>query len=165
MTFKALPLLAGLTLLTFGAGAALADKTIEDEGQIVCATDKWEEKEVAKDHKTVESTSRCVVMPTQDPAKVTQACAGKFEYLPDGSWKGSGTCTDTFPGGDKLFMTWEEGSHLKEYLYSKTGGTGKYEGASGGGTYKYDMLTDTLIAGWYKGKIILPDKKEAASGK
>ena len=31
-------------------------------------------------------------------------------------------------------MSWEEGSHLKEYIYKNTGGTGKYEGASGGGT-------------------------------
>ena len=31
--------------------------------------------------------------------------------------------------------SWEEGSHLKEYTYKNTGGTGKYEGASGGGTY------------------------------
>jgi hypothetical protein len=36
------------------------------------------------------------------------------------------------------------GSHLKEYTYKVTGGTDKYEGASGGGTYVYDNLTDTL---------------------
>jgi len=156
MTFKALPLLAGLTLLTFGSSAALADKIIEDEGQIVCAGDKWEEKEIAKDHKTVDAANRCVLTPKDDAsAKVTEACAGKFEYLPDGSWKGAGTCTDTYPGGDKVFLSWEEGSHLKAYLYTKTGGTGKYEGVSGGGTYKYDMLTDSLSAGWYKGKLIL----------
>ena len=37
-----------------------------------------------------------------------------------------------------------------------TGGTGKYEGAKGGGTYTYDNLTDTLSAGRYKGKMELP---------
>ena len=50
-------------------------------------------------------------------------------------------------------MTWEEGSHLKEYIYKNTGGTGILEGASGGGTYTYDNLTDTLAGGRYKGTI------------
>ena len=62
----------------------------------------------------------------------------------------------TYKNGDKLNQTWEEGSHLKEYTYKWTGGTGKYEGASGGGTYTYDNLTDTLSAGAFKGQLILP---------
>ena len=37
-----------------------------------------------------------------------------------------------------------------------TGGTGKYEGASGGGTYMYESLTDTLTGGTYQGKLVLP---------
>jgi hypothetical protein len=37
-----------------------------------------------------------------------------------------------------------------------TGGTGKYEGTSGGGTYFYENLTDTLAGGTYKGKFELP---------
>jgi hypothetical protein len=51
---------------------------------------------------------------------------------------------------------WEEGSHLKEYPYKYTGGTGKYEGASGEGTYTSENLTDTLQWGRYKGTIKLP---------
>ena len=70
--------------------------------------------------------------------------------------KGGGTCTNTYKGGDKISLTWEEGSHLKEYSYKNTGGTGKYEGASGGGTYTLEELTDTLLGGKYKGKIELP---------
>ncbi|MFO7477406.1 MAG: hypothetical protein R6X03_03485 [Methyloceanibacter sp.] len=53
-------------------------------------------------------------------------------------------------------MTWEEGSHLKEYVYTTTGGTGKYQGISGGGTYTYENLTDTLMAGRVKGTMELP---------
>ena len=68
--------------------------------------------------------------------------------MPDKSYKG--TCTDTFKGGDKVNLTWEEGSHLKEYTLKYTGGTGKYEGASGGGTYTLEELTDTLQGGRYK---------------
>jgi hypothetical protein len=77
--------------------------------------------------------------------------------MPDGSWKGSGTCTQTFKSGDKIYVTWEEGSHLKEYSYKITSGTGKYEGASGGGTYTSEaFFKDTLAAGKYKATIELP---------
>ena len=54
------------------------------------------------------------------------------------------------------YEAWEEGSALKEYTYKITGGTGKYQDASGGGTYLYENLTDTLSGGTYKGQIVLP---------
>ena len=54
--------------------------------------------------------------------------------MPDGSWKGAGNCTYNFKGEDKVTDAWEEGSHLKEYSYKIAAGTGKYTGASGGGT-------------------------------
>jgi hypothetical protein len=42
-------------------------------------------------------------------------------------------------------------------LYKITGGTGKYEGASGGGTYTSEAFKDnTLAAGKYKATIELP---------
>ena len=37
-----------------------------------------------------------------------------------------------------------------------TGGTGKYENASGGGTYMYENLSDTIAGGTYKGQMVLP---------
>jgi hypothetical protein len=54
-----------------------------------------------------------------DPAapKYTEECAVKYEYVPDESWKATGTCTFTLPGGDKVYDTVEEGSHLKESVY------------------------------------------------
>jgi hypothetical protein len=76
--------------------------------------------------------------------------------MPDESWKATGTCTRTHKGGDKTYDSWEEGSDLKEYPYKVTGGTGKYQGASGSGTYIYENLTDTLSGGTYKGTIQLP---------
>ena len=75
--------------------------------------------------------------------------------MPDKSWKASGTCTHNI-GKEKRYETWEEGSHLKEYPWKITGGTGKYEGASGGGTYIYESLSDTITGGTYKGQMILP---------
>ena len=40
------------------------------------------------------------------------------------------------PMATRNTITWEEGSHLnKEYTYEATGGTGKYQGVKGSGTY------------------------------
>jgi hypothetical protein len=151
--FEAVP----AALFIFGSGAADAGKTINEAGAIACATDKWNESEPDKGHKLVDYAGRCVCI-DNDPAapKRPHDCVGNYEYMPDGSWKGSGTCTSTYKDGDKIYENWEEGSHLKEYTYKWTGGTGKYEGASGGGTYMYESLTDTLAGGTYKGTLELP---------
>jgi hypothetical protein len=157
MTFAQLLLATSAALLILGSGAANAGQTINDVGAIACVNDKWDVKEPEKGHKLVDYAGRCVTVP-DDPAapKQTMECTGNYEYMPDGSWKGSGTCNHTVKGGDKLTETWEEGSHLKEYTYKWTGGTGKYEGASGGGTYTNEELTDTLLGGRYKGTTELP---------
>jgi len=150
-------LVAPAALLILGCGTADAGQTITEAGTIVCVNDKWDEKEVEQGHKLVDYAGRCVKVPT-DPAapKATEECVGNYEYMPDGSWKGAGTCTRTVAGGDKMYEAWQESSDLKEYPYKHTGGTGKYEGASGGGTYYYESLTDTLAGGTYKGTTVLP---------
>ena len=104
------------------------------------------------------NAGRCVNIPDEPAATpmATDDCVGNYEYMPDGSWKGTGTCDLTFKGGDKLSESWEEGSHLKQYLFKITGGAGKYQGASGGGTYFYESLTHSLSGGRYNGKIELP---------
>jgi hypothetical protein len=157
MTLKQLFAVLPAALLVLGNGAANAGKTVEEAGALVCVTDKWDEKELEKGHKLADAAMRCVAVP-DNPAldKYAQDCTGKFEYMPDGSWKSAGSCTNSYKSGDKSFETWEEGSHLKEYIYAKTGGTGKYEGLSGGGTYMYEGLTDKLFGGRYQGKQVLP---------
>jgi hypothetical protein len=157
MNRKALLLVLPAMVLILDLGAAKADKTFDEAGVIVCVNDKWDEKEVEKGHKLVDMVQRCVLVPSDaaEP-KATEDCVGKYEYMADGSWKAAGTCTNNYKGGDKATLTWQEGSHLKEYPYEYTGGTGKYQDAKGGGTYTYESLTDTLFAGTYKGKIILP---------
>jgi len=156
MTFAQLLLATSAALLIVGSGAANARQTINDVGAIACVNDKWDVKEPEKGHKLVDYAGRCVTVP-DDPAapKQTMECTGNYEYMPDGSWKGTGTCTDNYPGG-KINLTWEEGSHLKEYTYTKTSGTGKYQGVKGGGTYMYQNLSDTLSGGRYNGTIELP---------
>ena len=157
MNLKHLFLAVPATLLILGSGVANAGQTINEVGAIACVVDKWDVKEPEKGHKLVDAALRCVNI-SDDPAvpKVSEDCPGNYEYMPDGSWKGSGTCTDTFKSGDKRTLTWEEGSHLKESTYKYTGGTGKYQGASGGGTYSCDTLTDTLCGGRYKETMELP---------
>jgi hypothetical protein len=144
-------------LLVLSPVAAHAGKTIEEAGALVCVTDKWDETEPEKGHKIANAAMRCVAVP-DDPAldKYAQDCTGRYEYMPDGSWKSAGSCTNSYKNGDKSYETWEEGSHLKEYLYKKTGGTGQFTGLGGGGTYMYESLTDTLFGGRYKGTLMMP---------
>jgi hypothetical protein len=155
MTFKHLFVAMPAALFVL-AGPANAGQTINDAGAIACVNDKWDEKEVEKGHKLVDYAGRCVHIPDDTAAPFATDCVGKYEYKPDESWKGTGTCTNTYKGGDKTSLTWEEGSHLKEYPYKITGGTGKYQSASGGGTYTLEELTDTLMGGKFKGQIVLP---------
>ena len=156
MTFKHLFIALPAALLVLGNGAANAGQTINEAGTVACATDKWNESEPEKGHKLVEYAGRCICI-DNDPAAPSRPhdCVGKYEYMPDGSWKGSGTCTSNYKDGDKLYQSFEEGSDLKEYIYKWVGGTGKYEGASGGGTYTSESLTDTLLGGRYKGQLVL----------
>ena len=151
------PFLIAAALLVVTQGFADASQSLEESGVLVCVTDKWAETEPEKGHKMVNAAMRCGVVP-DNPAleKYAQDCTGKYEYMPDGSWKSAGSCTNSFKSGDKSYETWEEGSHLKEYTYKKTGGTGKYTAASGGGTYMYEGVTDTVFGGRYKGQLILP---------
>ena len=157
MSYK--PLFATLpaVLLILGSGVADAGQATKSAGVLVCVTDQWNEKEVEKGHKLADFVGRCVVMP-DDPAaaKYTEDCKIKYEFMPDESWKATGSCTWNFGDGDKVHDTVEEGSHLKEYLYKITGGTGKYEGASGGGTYTFENLSDTLGGGRFSGEMVLP---------
>lgn len=145
-------LAAAAALVIFACATAHAGET-EEAGVIVCVNDKWDETEPEKGHKLVDYAGRCVKVPdsAQSP-KVIEDCSGKYEYLPDQSWKGSGGCTANFPGGDKVFSTWEERSGVKAWPYKVTGGTGKYDKAQGGGTYFYENLKDALAAGRYKGR-------------
>lgn len=157
MFYKHMLLTVPAALLILSNGAANAGQTINEAATMACVNDKWDEKEVDKGHKLVDFAGRCINVPNDSAApKSAGDCVGKYEYMPDESWKGSGTCTYTFKGGDTLNDSWEEGSHLKEYTYKYTGGTGKYAGASGGGTYMYENITDTLSGGTFKGQLVLP---------
>jgi hypothetical protein len=157
MNLKQLFVAIPAALFVLGSGVANAGQPINDAGAFACVADKWDEIEPEKGHKRVDYAGRCVGIPdTSGAPKYTEDCVGKYEYMPDGSWKGSGTCTFNFKGGEKLYGSFEEGSHLKEFTYKITSGTGIFEGASGSGTYTYEKLTDTLSGGRYKVELVLP---------
>lgn len=150
-------IIAAVTLVVVAPAMANAGQSIDMTGSIACVNDKWDETEPAKGHKQVVYAGRCVLVPNDANAPTyVEDCAGNYEYLPDGTWKGVGSCKTDFKGGDTLSVSWEEGSALKEYPYTYTGGTGKYKGAKGGGTYKTEELSSTIYAGRKKGKLELP---------
>jgi hypothetical protein len=100
MKLSSLFLVVPAALFVLGSGAASAGEAISDAGAFACVFDKWDETEPEKAHKWVDYVGRCVGIPDAPAApKYTEDCVGKFEYMPDGSWKGSGTCTFNFKGG------------------------------------------------------------------
>ena len=105
MNRRRLSIAVPVTLTILGWGIANAGTTIEKAGAFACVTDKWDEKEVEKGHKLVDAAMRCVLIPTagSEEQMGAQDCVGKYEYMPDQSWKGSGTCTNTYKSGEKLF--------------------------------------------------------------
>lgn len=144
-------------IIILGFGVADAGKTMNVAGAMACVNDTWKESEPEKGRKVVEYAGRCVIIPDDASAqKYVEDCVGNYEYMSDGSWKGNGTCTVNLKEGDTLSLNWEEGSQLKEFLFTYTGGAGKYKGAKGGGTYKTDELTTSLYAGRKKGNLELP---------
>jgi hypothetical protein len=155
MDLKHLFVAATATAFILGNGDADGE-TLNDVGVFTCVIDRWEEDPERGD-RLIDFAGRGVGVPN-DPAapKFAGDCVGKFEATPDNHWTGRGTCTFTFKSGDKMFGAFEAGSHLNEYSYKITGGTGKYVDASGGGAFVYEVLTDTLVGGNYKGESILP---------
>lgn len=92
MKLKLLSIAIPAALIVFTSGTANAGETIKDgPGAIACVTDKWDVKEPEKGHKLVDYAGRCVNIPDDVAApKSTGDCVGKYEYMPDESWKATG---------------------------------------------------------------------------
>ncbi len=160
MNFNSVLASIPVTLILLGNGVANAGQSVDLAGTIACVTDKYNETEPEKSHKLADWAGRCVDVPDDSAVpKWIENCTGKYEFMPDGSSKASGTCSGSFKGdkdGDQISFTWDEDSHLKEFLQKITGGTGKYAGAKGGGTYTIEELPGGLYGGRRKGKMELP---------
>lgn len=146
-----------LLLLSFTSVSTATAGQVEEAGTLACFNDKWDEKEVGKDHKVVDYAGRCLAISNDTTVAITsEDCTGKYEYMPDKSWKGSGTCIETRKDFGTRTLTFEEGSHLKEFTYKFLSGTGKWEGISGSGTYSNDPVTETMTGGRFKATITVP---------
>ncbi len=146
-------------LLLAAAGTANAGERIESSGYDACIIDVWDELALDEGHSLALYKGRCVTF-LDDPSAAghmsTGECAGTYEFMPDESWNGSGYCTWTYRDGDTLFLKFWEGSDMEVSRYDWVGGTGRYAGATGGGTYTGEELTDTLSASRWKEVIELP---------
>ena len=88
--------------LILGSGAAKAKQTINEAGAISCVNDKWDVKEPEKGHKLVDYAGRCVNVPDDAAApKSTADCAGKYEYMPDGSGRAAGPALTPIKAGTR----------------------------------------------------------------
>ena len=124
------------TLFILGGGVASAGEPKKDTGAMACVNDKWDVKEPEKGHKLVDAAMRCVLIPddaanrrsARTAQETTNICLTAVGRVPE-------PARTIIRRKDVLDMG--EGSHLKEYTYTKTSGTGKYQGVKGGGTYMY----------------------------
>ena len=135
----------------------------DSTGAEALVIDKWDRKAGEKGHTLVEYAGRGLSFPddsTEPPSEGSYV--GTYKLNPDGSWTGAGTGTEFFKGGDTTTYNWKEGSDLKAYTYEYTGGTGKYAGARGGGTYGLDegvsrgYTPGTLQRRKYNDQMVLP---------
>ena len=135
----------------------------ESTGKLALVVDKWDKKEV-EGHTLVEYAGRGLSFPDDYTEPWAEGSyVGTFKFMPDGkTWTGSGTGTETFKGEGTTTYTWKESSDPSiKNTYKYTGGTGKYEGASGSGTYTLYEYTLEIVPGTlqgciYKDEIVLP---------
>jgi hypothetical protein len=135
----------------------------ESTGALALVIDKWDRKFEAETGNTlVEYVGRGLGIPDDDAEPpAVGSYVGTYKFEPNGKWKGSGTGTETFKDGSTTNYTWEEVSTLKEGTYKYTGGTGKYAGVSGSGTYTlyegYDTYRPGTLQGCkYNDQIVMP---------
>ena len=150
---------AAAALLLIAAGTASAGERIKESGHEAFRTNVWDVLELDEGHSVAWWRGEGVYF-DDDPSAAshlsTADCAGTYESMPDETYKGSGFCTYTDRDGDKHFLKWWEGSDMEESRYEYIGGTGKYTGLGGGGTYTAEELTDTLSTFTTKGVMEFP---------
>lgn len=146
-------------LLLVVAGAANAGERIEGSGHEGWYTTLVSELEFGEGHSAMLWRGEGVQFgddPSQPAGLMTGDCVAIFEFMPDETYKGNGFCTYTDLDGDKTFFTFWEGSDMEEGRTKYFGGTGKFAGVTGGGTYTGEELTDTLSMYTYKDVMELP---------
>lgn len=84
------------------------------------------------------------LMAMKDPNSIFQnlrlECAGVIDIRKEGTWKGEGYCDHIDRDGDIWVGHWWVDQSMPAGKFEVIGGTGKYLGATGGGTAKYTEL-------------------------
>jgi hypothetical protein len=131
-------LVGASVLLMFSADPAWAQQKIEEAGTDFAVRDN-QVSELEKGHIVVLVKTKGVTImddPSHPLNMTAPDCTGIFEEFPDGKFKGNGYCAAADQDGHKLFSAWSESSETDpENRYQIAGGTGKFEGAKGEGTY------------------------------
>jgi hypothetical protein len=85
----------------------------------------------------------------------TGNCSGLTLTDAEGNWSASGVCSRVDGDGDGYSMSWRQDYTMDAGVWEMVGGTGKWDGVSGGGTYVYTPLAGGAGASTYSGNLTL----------
>jgi len=136
-------------IMIFGTGAidcAMAGETVKLKASATSINTKWEEMEVGdvEGHVIGLFQNTQVWINDMTGEKSTQYSRGTMDFnrkTGQGTMNGYGVMT--YPSGDKRFVKHEgkiAGKGLWKGTFTDVGGTGKYEGCTGGGTWESKSL-------------------------
>jgi hypothetical protein len=127
-------------------GFAVAGETVKLKASGTSISTKWHQIEVGDE----EGHIIAVLQNTQvwdlepDRGKATAISQGTMDlHKKTGKGTMQGYSIMTYPSGDKRYASWEgkiAGKGKWEGTFTDIGGTGKYEGCTGGGTWKTQSL-------------------------
>ncbi len=151
--------IAASALLLLAAGAANAGEKLEGSSQEAFNTTLWDVLELDEGHSLAWWRGEGIAF-EDDPSVpmhlMAADCIGTYEFMPDETYKVTGFCTYIDRDGDKTFLKWWDNSDMEEGRTEFIGGTGRYAGATGEGTYTGQKLSDTLVSFEHKYVIELP---------
>jgi len=137
-------LFAVLTLTLFFSGIAMLDCAVAGEKFKAHGTSigvEWEQMEIGDEegHVVGISKSKQIYIDENTGEKSTSVSIGLLDINPKkGQVSGHGYGVSTYKDGSKAFRSWDGKAVGKGHwkgTWSVIGGTGKYEGAKGGGTW------------------------------
>ena len=112
------------------AGGQIQAIPMEDGHSVILA--KWEGVHASKD-------------PASPVHLIRLECAGAIDARRDGSFEANGYCMHTDRDGDKWVGKWWNNNKMPAARFDVFHGTGKYAGATGGGTAKCTPLKPGTI--------------------
>jgi hypothetical protein len=138
----ALIMIFGFSTMDF----VVAGETVKTKASGTSINTKWNEIEVGDEEGHViavfQNTQAWVLEP--DGATTTQFSRGTMDlHKKTGQGTMQGYSIMTYPGGDKRYASFDgkiAGKGKWEGTYTDIGGTGKFEGCKGGGTWKTQSL-------------------------